>query len=299
MSLPIDRALDELFGHFKVEKGLAKNTLDAYGRDLRRFANYLEEEGIDDLEAVDSSHILSFMLRLHDDGLSSRSVARNLAAIRGLFRYLVKGRQLSQDPTVHVESPKLWRRLPDVLTQNEVETLLSQPGTQTVQGLRDTAMLEVMYATGLRISELVGLNLDQLNLDHGFLIAYGKGAKERIVPMGQVAAKSLTRYLKDGRPAQEKGYESRAVFLSRNGKGMSRQAFWKIIKKHTKRSGIVRNITPHKLRHSFATHLLERGADLRSVQAMLGHADISTTQIYTHVTRTRLKEVHAKFHPRG
>ena len=299
MPLPIDRALDELFGHFKVERGLSPNTLEAYGRDLRRFATFLEGEGIDDLEAVDSSHVLSFMLRLHEEGLASRSVARNLAAIRGLFRYMVKNRRLDRDPTVHVESPKLWRKLPDVLSQSEVERLLAQPGADSVQGLRDTTMLEVMYATGLRISELVNLRLDQLNLDHGFLIAFGKGRKERLVPMGRVAQDLLRRYLRDGRPLLDKGYEEREVFLSRHGKGMTRQAFWKIIKKHAAGASILKNITPHKLRHSFATHLLERGADLRSVQAMLVHADISTTQIYTHVTRARLKEVHEKFHPRG
>lgn len=297
--LPIDRALDELFMYLKVEKGLAPNTLEAYGRDLRRFADHLAQEGVSDVEGVEATHILSFMLRLHEEGLASRSVARHVVSIRVLFKYLMRNGRIQRDPTIHVESPRLWRRLPDTLSRAEVDRLLAQPGLDTVPGIRDSAMIELMYATGVRISELVGLELAQLNLDHGYLLAFGKGRKERLVPMGRMAQERVRLYLEQSRPFLDKGLGAKAVFLSRNGEGMSRQAFWKIIKKHALTAGIAKNITPHMMRHSFATHLLEGGADLRSVQEMLGHADISTTQIYTHVTRERLKEIHAKFHPRG
>ena len=231
MALPLNPTLDQLFNYLKVERGLAPNTLESYGRDLRRFSAYLEEEKVEDFADVQASHILSYMIRLHEEGLSTRTVARNLVSLRVLFKFLVRNRGLVADPTVHVDSPKLWRKLPEILTQEEVERLLAQPGLDDQWGIRDTAMLELMYATGLRITELVTLQLSQLNLDHGFLIAYGKGRKERLVPMGSKAQTQLVQYLQNARPILEKGYDDAPVFLSRNGKGMSRQAFWKIIKK--------------------------------------------------------------------
>lgn len=299
MALSHDDALDDLFNHLKVEKGLTRNTLEAYGRDLRRFSTYLSEQGVTEPSRVEPSHILGYMVDLHDQGLASRSVARNLVAIRVWYKYMIRHHMVEKDPSVHVDSPRLWRKLPEVLTKEEVERLLTAPNQEDIRGLRDAAMIELMYATGLRITELVSLQLDQVHIERGYVVAFGKGRKERLVPMGRVAQAILQRYLEVSRPFLEKGTGTRALFVSREGDGMSRQAFWKIIKKYAVIANIQKNITPHKLRHSFATHLLEGGADLRSVQTMLGHADISTTQIYTHVTRERLKEIHERFHPRG
>ncbi len=299
MGLDLDTALDEFFNHLKVERGLALNTLDAYGRDLSRFSRHLEDSGVSQVQEVSRDHILEFLVTLQEDGLSSRSVARMLVSIRNFFEYQERNGTIPSSPAANIESPKLWRKLPEVLTTEEVETLLNQPDQSTPGGLRDAAMLEVLYATGLRISELIGLTMQDLNLELGCLTTMGKGRKQRLVPMGRKAREVLQRYLDQARPTLMRRGPTPYVFLSRRGEPMSRQAFWKILKKYALRSGITKNISPHKLRHSFATHLLEHGADLRSVQMMLGHADISTTQIYTHVTRERLKEIHRKYHPRG
>ncbi len=299
MSLTLDRAIDTFTSYLRVEKGLSANTLDAYSRDLRKFSQHLITLGIETPAQIAPDHILEFMVGLQENGLSSRSVARHLVSVRVLLKFLVRERQLEVDPSVHVESPRLWRKLPDVLSHEDVECLLAQPSQDGFRGLRDAAMLELLYATGLRITELVSLELKDVNLEAGFVITRGKGQKERLVPMGKQARELIQRYYQDSRPLLLRENPSSYVFLSRDGDHMSRQAFWKIIKKYALVAGIRKNISPHKLRHSFATHLLERGADLRSVQLMLGHADISTTQIYTHVTRERLKEVHEKYHPRG
>ncbi len=299
MGVAVDHALDEFFNHLKVERGLAANTLDAYGRDLAKFAQFLEEAGVTRVDEVEQAHIVEFLVSLQEAGLSTRSVARHLVSVRMFLKYQDRMGRIEANPSAQVASPKLWRKLPEVLTTEEVETLLSQPNQDTPTGLRDAAMLEVLYATGLRISELVSLKLQDINLEMGCVTTVGKGQKQRLVPMGRQAREVLQRYLEQARPALMKAHPTPYVFLSRLGDRMTRQAFWKTIKKYAAQSGITKNISPHKLRHSFATHLLDHGADLRSVQMMLGHADISTTQIYTHVTRERLKEIHDKYHPRG
>jgi integrase/recombinase XerD len=238
------------------------------------------------------------MLSQKDRGLATNSVARRLAAIKALYKFLVRERILKTDPSSLIESPKLWKKIPETLSANEVDALLSQPNIRDRQGIRDKAILETLYATGMRVSEAVNLKVDNINLDVGFLRCFGKGNKERIIPLGRKSINSLKRYLQDSRPHLLKNKESDFLFLNRFGKKISRQSLWKIIKRYAKEARIKKPIKPHILRHSFATHLLERGADLRSVQEMLGHADISTTQIYTHISKERLKAIHKMFHPR-
>ncbi|MBM3243993.1 MAG: site-specific tyrosine recombinase XerD, partial [Candidatus Omnitrophica bacterium] len=233
-----------------------------------------------------------------DEGIAANSVARRLAAIRMFHRFLARERILKSDPSTLVDSPKLWKKVPDTLTINEIESLIAQPNLRYVLGIRDRAILETMYATGMRVSEVVNLKKDNVNLGVGFLRCIGKGNKERVIPLGKKAIAGIERYLKLSRPKLLKNKESEYLFISRFGKKISRQSFWKIIKKYAKAARIKKAIKPHTLRHSFATHLLEHGADLRSVQEMLGHSDISTTQIYTHVNKDRLKSIHKQFHPR-
>ncbi len=290
----------ELLGNFlnylAVEKGLARNTLEAYERDLHKYFLFMKARGPD---SISRSDVVSFMTHLSSEGSSTPSAARCLAAVRGFHKYLMTDEHAQSDPTENVETPRGWKRLPKTLSPVDVDTLLSQPDPATLIGLRDKAMLELLYATGLRVSELVGLKLHEINLERGYLVVMGKGSKERAVPMGELAAAALSRYLKSGRAALLKGIDSNILFISMQRRGITRQMFWERIKHYTRKAGINRNISPHTLRHSFATHLLDNGADLRAVQAMLGHADISTTQIYTHVSRERLKKVHEKHHPRG
>jgi integrase/recombinase XerD len=232
-------------------------------------------------------------------GLSTKTVVRNLVAIRTFFRFLVQEGILGTNPVEEIESPKIAKTLPEILTLKEVEQLLEQPNLQSPLGIRDRAMLEVLYATGMRVSELTQLPINQVNLEGGYVLIFGKGSRERIVPLGSESMKLLTLYLKTARGRLAKGKESHFLFISRWGRGMSRQRFWKNLKDYGRRAGIRKRVTPHLFRHSFASHLLERGADLRSVQMMLGHVDISTTQIYTHVTGERLKKIHQRYHPRG
>jgi integrase/recombinase XerD len=290
--------IDDFLNHLKVEKGLAVLTLDAYARDLRKYSEWLAERGITAAEKVVRKHVSDFLLFLARKKLDPKSINRNLVAIRGLHKFLKRERRLAVDPTEHVDGPKTWRTVPQVLSLAEVDRLLDAPDEATPRGERDRAMLEVLYASGLRVSELVGLTLDQLDLQRGLVRAFGKGSKERLVPMGEIATARLRDWLGGSRNRMLHGNQSEFVFVSKDGKRMSRQGFWKNLRKYALEAGINRRISPHKLRHSFATHLLERGADLRTVQAMLGHADISTTQIYTHVNRARLKAIHAQFHPR-
>lgn len=300
MSEPIDLALDEFLNHLKAERHLAANTLEAYGRDLRKFTTSLEDQEVETLEEIQQENIVEFMVGLQEAGLTSRSVVRHLVSVRMFLKFLQKERRIQHDPAGNVEAPKLWKRLPDVITHQDVETLLTAPDISTPRGLRDACMLEVLYATGLRISELVALGVGDINLELGFVRTTGKGSKERLVPMGRIAQELLRGYLHDARPSLLREEPTTDLFITREtGKRMTRQAFWKIIKKYALTAGIQANISPHKLRHSFATHLLERGAELRAVQLMLGHADIATTQIYTHVSGERLKDVHDRFHPRG
>jgi integrase/recombinase XerD len=295
----MNQYLDHYMNYLAVERGLARNTLDAYGRDLSRYLEYLEKNHCETLESMSPAVVLRFLSHLKDSGLSPRSRARTLAALRTFHKFLVREKITVANPTDQVLSPKSLTALPHTLSPRDVENLLSCPRGESPLAWRDRAMLEIIYATGLRVSELVSLKLSDLQMDVGYLMAFGKRNKQRIVPLGEVAVLSLREYLQYGRPALDKERGSHYLFLNRSGEGLTRQGFWKIIKRRGQEAGIRQNITPHTMRHSFATHLLENGADLRSVQAMLGHADISTTQIYTHVTRERLRKLHALHHPRG
>ncbi|HET7435159.1 MAG TPA: site-specific tyrosine recombinase XerD [Thermoanaerobaculia bacterium] len=283
--------------YLAVEKGLAKNSLSSYRIDLRHFGHYLSEQRIE-LDRVERIHLVKYFHALRAAGIAPRSVARALAAIRGLFRFLVAERHLKTDPTENLENPKLWSTLPKSLQPDEVEALLNAPDRETPEGLRDRAMLELLYATGLRVSELIHVRIDDLVMDAGFLRTMGKGSKERIVPFGDTAKEAILAFLERGRAAFDK-HADPYLFLSVRGRPMTRQAFWMKIVKYARVAGIATHISPHVLRHSFATHLLENGADLRSVQMMLGHSDISTTQIYTHVSRARLQKLYETYHPRA
>jgi integrase/recombinase XerD len=283
--------------YLAIEKGLAKNSLAAYRSDLRNFGDWLAQREIE-LEGVERLQIIRYFQALRGAGISARSVARALAAIRGMFRFLVAERHLKHDPTENIENPKLWTTLPKSLQPFEVEALLRAPDRGKPDGLRDAAMLELLYATGLRVSELIHVKIESLVMDAGFLRTIGKGSKERIVPFGDSARDAIVAYIERGRAHFAKAPDPH-LFLSNRGKPMSRQSFWMKITRYARAAGITAKISPHMLRHSFATHLLENGADLRSVQMMLGHSDISTTQIYTHVSRARLQRMYEQFHPRA
>jgi integrase/recombinase XerD len=266
---------------------------------LTRFLNHLRGKGVQEIRDIDKFHVRGFLLALRKKNLAAKSIVRNLVAIRTFFRFLIEEGILETNPVEELESPKVAKTLPEILTLKEIEQILEQPNLQTPLGIRDRAMLEMLYATGMRVSELTHLPTHQVNLEGGYVLLYGKGSKERIVPLGSEAMKWVTQYLKTARGILAKRKESPSLFINRSGKGMSRQGFWKNLKDYGRRAGLRKRITPHLLRHSFASHLLERGADLRSVQMMLGHVDISTTQIYTHVTGERLKKIHQRYHPRG
>jgi len=281
--------------YLAVEKGLAKNSLASYRTDLTKFSEWLDDKPLDRVKRQD---IVRYFQSLRSAGISARSVARALAALRGFFRFLVRERHLKHDPTENVDNPKLWSTLPKSLQPSEVEALLAAPDRKTPDGLRDAAMLELLYATGLRVSELIHVKVEHLELDAGFLRTFGKGSKERIVPFGDSARKAIAAYADQGRPAFDRRNDPH-LFLTNRSRPMSRQSFWMKIVKYARQAGIRSHISPHVLRHSFATHLLENGADLRSVQLMLGHSDISTTQIYTHVSRARLQKLYDQFHPRA
>lgn len=294
-----DVLVDQYLTHLQVEKGLARKTIEAYSRDLVRFIDYLDTSAIDHISAVDTAAILRHLIALRKDGLGARSRARHLVALRGLFRYLMHEKIISHNPVKLVELPKSTLKLPDVLTRDEISRLLKAPDLSKPRGLRDAAMLELLYAAGLRVSELVNLKTQDVNTEAGFVRVFGKGSKERVVPFGQFARQRLNDYMETGRPDLLKNNVSAFLFTARAGKPMTRQGFWKLLKRHALTAGIHKKITPHSLRHSFASHLLEGGADLRAVQVMLGHVDISTTQIYTHVAREHLIRIHRKYHPRG
>ena len=295
----MEQWLDQLLHYLIVEKGLSKNTIEAYSHGLSRFLNHLRGKGVQEIRDVGKFDVRGFLLALKKENLSAKTIVRNLVAIRTFFRFLVQEGILETNPVEDLESPKVAKTLPEILTLKEIEQLLEQPNLQTPLGMRDRAMLEMLYATGMRVSELTHLPTHQVNLEGGYVLLYGKGSKERIVPLGSEAIKWVTLYLKESRGILAKGKESPFLFINRSGKGMSRQGLWKNIKNYTRRAGLRKRITPHLLRHSFASHLLEGGADIRSVQMMLGHADISSTQIYTHVTGERLKKIHQRYHPRG
>ncbi len=297
MSVGFDGALDDYIQHLRVERGLSQHTVDGYARDLARFGDRLEDEDIA-LAKIDEGTVAGYLVSLSQKGLSARTQARALSAMRGFFRFLVQEGWHSRDPTELLEGPRLLRRLPDVLNRDEVLRLLQTPSGDKPNRVRDRAMLHTMYAAGLRVTELVDLDLGDVNLVEGFVSALGKGNKRRIVPIGEHARVAMAQYLSEVRPKWARP-ASRACFVTARGKAMTRQGFWRIVKKYARAAGISKDISPHKLRHSFATHLLAGGADLRSVQTMLGHADISTTQIYTHVSGDHLRKMHERYHPRG
>lgn len=291
--------VQEFLNFISVERGLARNTVHAYERDLRQYTAYLADRGIEDLSLVEPKTMTEYLLYLQQQKMQATSIARKLAALRSFFQYSVRERHLKKDPSGTMQSFKIPQRLPKVVGETEIALLLEQPGASTPTRLRDRAMLELMYATGVRVSELVSLKVGDLNMEMGLIRCFGKGSKERIVPMGEAAQQAVAKYLGRGRPNLLKRTLEDTLFLNHQGRKMTRQGFWLIIKKAARLAGIKTPLTPHMLRHSFATHLLEHGADLRSVQEMLGHVDIATTQIYTHVTRLRLKEVYNKSHPRA
>jgi integrase/recombinase XerD len=305
----LDSGIQQFLDHLKVERQLAAATLEAYGRDLGSFARFADKRGVTSVGQVRSIDILDHLARLTEAALSARSQARRLVALRQLFKYLKTERVIDGNPTEDIDLPRFGRPLPTFLTVAEVDQLLAAPDRRTARGARDGAMLELLYATGLRVSELVRLRLADINFQAGYLVAYGKGRKQRVVPIGEVALVSLRHYVETVRAEFLRGSRRGAdaesdgsggsVFLTRLGRAMTRQAFWKLLGAHARAAGIRKSISPHVLRHSFATHLVERGADLRAVQAMLGHADIGTTEVYTHLSRGHLRSVYDKYHPRA
>ncbi|EIT87274.1 site-specific tyrosine recombinase XerD [Fictibacillus macauensis ZFHKF-1] len=292
--------IDDFMHYLTVERGLSKNTVESYRRDLSQYTMYIEtKENVTNLDHVQRSHIIGYLLHLKEGGKATTTIARNIASIRSLHQFLLREKVCESDPSVHIETPKAERKLPKVLTMKEVEALLDTPKGTTPFSQRDQAMLELLYATGIRVSELISLDLGDVHLTMGFVRCVGKGNKERIIPLGTMAAEAITRYLERGRPKLSRGKNGTALFLNHHGNRLSRQGFWKILKQLAQKANIQKELTPHTLRHSFATHLLENGADLRAVQEMLGHADISTTQIYTHVSKARLKDIYSSYHPRA
>lgn len=294
-----DDLLDEFYQFLLLERGLSKLTLEAYAHDLQAFSDFLRDKNIKRPGEVEVEDVEEFLDRLAEDRLSARSRARVLTAIRTFFKFLIYTKRLKKSPLSLIESPKFEKRLPQTLTFNEVEMLLSQPDLKTTRGARDTAMLELLYATGMRVSELVRLKLNQVYLEDGYIQVIGKRGKERLVPIGNRAKERLREYLHQTRPQLLRKRASPYLFIGYKGHPLTRQGFWEIIKRYAKCAGILKAISPHTLRHSFATHLLEGGADLRAVQTMLGHASVSTTQIYTHVTQEHLRKAYVKFHPRA
>jgi len=296
-SPPVDLR-EEFLQFLAVEKGLARNTLESYGRDIAKFFLYLSKEKTSWDKARDAD-LVRFIQDQSRAKLSARSRARLVSALKAFYRFLILDGRTDRNPTLHLSSPKAWLSLPKFLNVEEVERLLARPDVSTVLGCRDRAMLEVMYAAGLRVSELVSLRTDDVHPEDGFVLCRGKGGKERIVPLGASAVEAVGRYLAEARAKLAAGRVSEVLFLTRRGGPFTRQGFWKGLRGHAAKAGLGGKIHPHILRHSFATHLLERGADLRSVQIMLGHSQITTTQIYTHVSRERLRKVYDKFHPRA
>jgi len=294
----MDTEVRLFLNHLTIEKGLSDNTVSAYRMDLQSFLHFLTSKGIGSLGQVHKVDVMDYLLELKSKGICARSHARHLVSIRQLYRYLILEGRVTEDPSLNISFPRTWQKLPHVLSYSQVESLLAQPD-ETPLGVRDKAMLELLYATGLRVSELINLTVNAVNLEAGFLLCQGKGSKERLVPIGTSARESVQKYCSTARLQLLKDNRKDLLFVNRFGNKLSRQGFWKILKEYALQAGIQQTITPHTLRHSFATHLLENGADLRSVQAMLGHANISTTQIYTHVTMEKIKELYFKHHPRA
>jgi integrase/recombinase XerD len=295
----LDAAIQQFLDHVRVERELTPATVAAYGRDLTDFARFVSGRKVAAVGAIKGIDVLDYLARLTEQKLSARSQARRLIAMRQMFKFLKAENICAGNPTEDVDLPRFGRKLPDFLTVEEVDQLLAAPNRATARGVRDAAMLETLYATGLRVSELVKVRLRDINFDAGYLMTFGKGRKERLVPIGEVALGGLRSYIESVRADFTNGRAIDAVFLTHHGRTMTRQGFWKLLGRYAVAAGIRKRISPHKLRHSFATHLVERGADLRAVQAMLGHADIGTTEIYTHLSRRHLRAVYDKFHPRA
>ncbi|OXS71250.1 site-specific tyrosine recombinase XerD [Priestia filamentosa] len=293
--------IEDFIHYLVVERGLASNTIESYKRDLVKYDEYLKKvETVSSFEEVTREHIIAFMRYMMENGKSSKTIARHVASIRSFHQFLLREHIMDKDPSVHIETPQVERTLPKVLSPDEVEALLTAPDESTPFGKREKAMLELLYATGIRVTELMNLNVEDVHMTMGFVRCIGKGDKERIVPMGKMASEALQKYIEESRSKLlKRNQKEEALFLNHHGRRLTRQGFWKILKKLALSAQIEKELTPHTLRHSFATHLLENGADLRAVQEMLGHADISTTQIYTHVTKKRLKDVYNEFHPRA
>jgi len=294
----MNQLLDQFMDYLSVERGLSLNTLEAYRRDLTKFFGFLDRESSASIEGVGPRDIIDYLIYLRKSKLAIRSISRNLVAIRMFYKFLVNEDVINDDPTLNLDSPKTGLSLPEVLSQEEVERLLALPNNKE-QGIKDKAILELLYATGMRVSELINLPIDNIDLHEGYLKCIGKGSKERIIPVGRKAQRAVKKYIDVVRSKYVSRGNSNMLFITRLGRIYTRQGIWKIIKKYSRLLGLDRKITVHTLRHCFATHLLSHGADLRSVQEMLGHVDISTTQIYTHIDKARLREVHQKFHPRG
>lgn len=299
MQLDWDSATDLFLNTLRFEKRLANNSLESYARDLKTFGDFLAKGGMKNPAAVRENHLLEFLIHLHQRKLQARSVSRCLVALRGLFGFLLEENKISKNPTAQIEFPRGVKKLPHTLSLKEIDQMLGCCDVKTPAGLRDFCLLHLLYATGLRVSELVALKLGQLYLDAGYVLTLGKGSKERVVPLGKEAMASLRLYLSEARSKFLGGRQSDVVFLSQKKRTLTRQRVWQILSGLARKVGIRKKVYPHMLRHSFATHLLERGADLRSVQTLLGHSDVSTTQIYTHVSSTHLKSLYDKFHPRS
>ena len=291
--------LEEFRDYLQFERGVSPRTLEAYGRDLKRLVDYAARLGIDDVARLTPGHLREFVYDLKDQGLQATSIRRTLSGIRSYFGFLIAEGHLQADPTEQIEMPKVWRKLPGVLSRQDVEKILDAPQINDRLYWRDKALLEFAYASGVRVSELATLKLRDVDLQEGVATVFGKGAKERMVPIGRAAQRALDIYMRETRPALERRAGQGTVFLNAQGRPLTRMGIWKILRKHVRRAGVRKRVTPHTLRHCFATHLLEGGADLAAVQEMLGHADISTTQIYTHVDREYLRDVHKRFHPRA
>jgi integrase/recombinase XerD len=290
--------LDAFHQYLVVEKGLTRNTLMAYVADVQRFCDSMQQQGQLQFQTLSRGDIINYLALRRQQGISARTTARELVAIKAFYSFLCEREATDQNPAAQIQSPRQWHRLPHVLTRGEVERLLQAPDTSTAIGKRDAALLELLYATGLRASELVELTVDTINTVAGYLKVRGKGGRERLVPMGEIAAVQLEDYLLTGRPGLVKHRQTAYLFVNRSAQGLTRQGLWKIVKKYALQAGITTPMSPHTLRHSFATHLLEGGADLRSLQHMLGHVDISTTQIYTHVAQQQLQRTYHMYHPR-
>jgi len=296
---PIDSLIDQYLNYLLIEKGLSRATLESYSRDMIRYREFLNQNRIPLITGDDTALILKHLIALRNAGLSARSRARHLVTVRGFYRFMVQERILKHDPARLVDLPKTSMKLPDVLSVEEVSQLLETPDTALPRGARDRAMLELLYAAGLRVSELVNLKLQDINLEAGFVRVLGKGSKERLVPIGLHAKDKIESYIEKSRKTLLKNRASAYLFVAQAAKPITRQGFWKLLRKYATLAQLNKKVTPHSLRHSFASHLLEGGADLRAVQVMLGHVDIATTQIYTHVARQQLKILHKRFHPRG